>query len=96
MPAAQRTVTRLPRHGSSAQLGVRASTDLTSFRTDWSTSTQLTMQQFAWQRDVTRDVAPSELSVDVDVAGDAETLELALVITGDGVARFGPVSVEAG
>ena len=83
--------------GSSAQLGVRASQNLPEdYKTDWATATQKTMERFVWQRMVTLEAETRRLSLTVDVAEDADTFEIALVITGDGTARFGPVTIEEG
>jgi len=76
--------------GSSAQLAMRVlqpeqkQVDFTSY----------SPQKFVWQRVVTRDAQSRELSLTAQVNDTADMIALALVITGDGRARFGPITIE--
>lgn len=88
---------RTTHDGSSAQLAVRVMSTRSVAQKDfnWASYAQRERERSKWLRTVCRDVEVGEhyLSFRVDAA--AESIELALVITGDGCAQFGPITIEA-
>jgi erythromycin esterase len=83
-------------HGSSAQLAIgvlkkhippKNIGELVDFFAGWP-------ERLVWPRVATCDAEVRELSVTAHVNEIADTITLALMITGDGRARFGPVTIE--
>jgi erythromycin esterase len=89
---------RAAHDGSSAQLAARVLTsgpapasEEALYDTDgWARS----VKRRVWQRATTRDAQPRELSITVEVPETADVIALALVMKGDGRARFGPVTID--
>jgi erythromycin esterase-like protein len=79
------------RHGVSAQLAVRV---VRAWQTSDDPSRYDSARRYVWERVATRDADLRELSVSVDVGESADVAAIALVVTGDGTARFGPVQLE--
>jgi erythromycin esterase len=95
-------VSMCPTHdGGSAQLAVRilkktvkkGAAGLDEFNEDMKENSWI--ERAAWQRAVTRDSVQRELSLTLPVEETADTIGLALLIAGDGEARFGPIEIDA-
>jgi erythromycin esterase len=82
------------RNGSSAQLAMRVLKDRGAAPTQPDFSADRS-RRFVWQRVATCSRDPQELELTVWVDEAADTISVALVMTGDGRARFGPVSITA-
>jgi hypothetical protein len=81
-------------HRGSAQLAVRVLHDRPApDGADWSTIVQAQMDRSRWLRVVSRDNCYRQLSLSVAVPDIARAITLALVVTGNGRARFGPVAI---
>ena len=79
-------------HGSSAQLAVRV-LEPANLQFDFEGRSGA---QFVWKRDTTRSARTRELAHTLGVSETADILAIALVITGDGRARFGPIRIDDG
>jgi len=78
--------------GSGAQLAARILQKRPADFDDYRNGSMWT--RLAWQRVTTRQSAPQQLILRMLVADTADTILIALVMTGDGRASFGPVSVD--
>ena len=80
-------------HGSSAQLAVRVLKKRAGGPKDVSSTAG--QERLVWQRMATREAQTRELSLTIQVDDTAETIGLALIMTGDGRARLGPITIAA-
>ena len=80
--------------GSSAQLALRVLNARAS--AGFIASPAEMYRRIAWQRVATCDPETRELTLSIQVADNAETIALAVLMTGDGLARFGPITIDTG
>jgi erythromycin esterase len=92
---------QIAHHGSSAQVALRILKERPKESgSNWQhvvreLKERSWMNRLVWHRVATRAAETRELSLTVDVSESADTIGLTLLVAGDGLARFGPITITA-